>query len=120
MALSIALLESVPTTGGWPREISLPPSADLAGPESWRRDVYGSPEAVDAGLIVLPTLASGNLVLSGAQLSEVVKEIDILISIIPHISKRLAASEETIRERVHNIRDACTHAAEKGYCVWIS
>ncbi len=51
----------------------------VAGPEVWRTQVYGSQEARSLGLTLLPSLSQGDIDVQGEELERLGEEINILI-----------------------------------------
>jgi hypothetical protein len=69
-----------------------PPHSDLAGFESWRRDVWGSAPVKRLGLRILPSLAGGDTFASGADLEALAHDVDLLQRSLRDIVDELLAT----------------------------
>lgn len=100
----------VRTPEGGEQELPVAPSRnDLAGFESWRRQVYGSPAAQALGLALLPLLASQEVYAEGEQLDLLEREVWVMLAntaLWPDIDA------EGLRFRLLNILEAIRVARE--------
>ncbi len=92
---------------------------NLAGPEVWRTQVYGSQEARSLGLMLLPTLAKHDINVQGEELNRLGEEINILIqnvalfaAIPPPLVRALEDESDEILARFTNIANAVIEAKE--------
>jgi hypothetical protein len=110
------------------------PHNDLAGFESWRHEVYGSPLAVELGLTLLPTLREQDIHAEGDELDLLEREALLLhehaerlaAAIGMHIASpagiRVASPAEvaeSIRYRLGNVLEAVALAREASGGVYI-
>jgi hypothetical protein len=63
-----------------------PPHSDLAGFESWRQSVYGSPTARALNLVLLASLGNRDVYAEGADLDGLKSEVDILLANVSTIA----------------------------------
>ena len=93
----------------------------IAGPEVWRTEVYGSPEAKTLGLTLLPSLSQRNLDVQGAELDRLAWEIEILIqnmavfvAITPPIIDQMTKTPQNdgMLSRFQNIANATAEAKQ--------
>ena len=90
------------------------PADELAGFESYRRQLYGSEAARALGLRLLPTLDGDNLYAEGADLDRLRAEAETALANIERFKAETQATAEGLRPRFENIIAATRRAAELG------
>lgn len=120
MSLSISVHLVDEASGGIGTEIPLPPGGDLAGFEVWRREVYGSDDALRLGLILLPILREDDIRASGDDLKRLKWEAECVADHAQMLAASIGLEEGAIRLRAENIARACDLALSRNAMVWIS
>jgi len=95
---------------------------NLAGPEVWRTQVYGSQEARSLGLTLLPTLAKHDIDVQGEELNRLGEEINVLIQnvamftalVAPLVIPSPESESDRMLFRFTNIANAVNEAKELG------
>jgi hypothetical protein len=86
------------------------PHNELAGPESWRRAIYGSLTLQKLGLRQLSILVEGDLYAEGDDLKELKSEVEQIQSQIETLSIELKIDPKSLGFRLDNIL-AAIHVA---------
>ena len=120
MTLSVTVHRRDPETGDLVDEPDHEPGATLAGFESWRHVVYGSPAIKDRGARFLPHLESNDLFIEGDDLAAFRMELSRLLVEVEEIAKETDTDVETLRFRLANLLKAADRAEAIGGLVWIS
>ena len=120
MTLSVTVHRRDPETGDLVQEPDDQPGATLAGFESWRQVVYGSPAIKDRGARLLPHLESNDLFIEGADLAELRMEVRRLLADVEVIAIETGTDFEMLRFRLANLLKAADRAEAIGGIVWIS
>jgi hypothetical protein len=120
MSLSISVHLVDETSGGIGTEIPLPPGGDLAGFEVWRRELYGSDEALRLGLTLLPTLRGADIQATGDELKRLKNEAQCIVEHAEMLASSIGLEASAIRFRAENIARACDVALARNAMVWIS
>jgi hypothetical protein len=84
----------------------------LAGFESWRKDVWGSPAVSALGCTSLPQLRDQDIYCSGEALQQLLHDIERILDHLPTIAQATINDAEAISYRARNIRDAALWALE--------
>jgi len=87
---------------------------ELAGFESYRRRLYGSPAARTLGLQILPTLDGGDVCVEGAELERLRAEAELALANVDLFVVEADATAEDLRPRFDNIIAAARRAASMG------
>lgn len=90
------------------------PSQDLAGFESYRRQLYGSRAARALGLTLLPTLEGGDIYAEGEDVNRLRAEAELALANVELFVAEAGASAESLRPRFANIIAAAHRAAAVG------
>ncbi|MDI1430145.1 hypothetical protein [Polyangium sorediatum] len=95
------------------------PCNDLAGPESWRHKIWGSPELRRLGLRMLPSLAEADVYAEDDELDAIEAELGMLREALPALAAVLKVDAEGLRFRVENIAAAVRIARAHGGGVYM-
>jgi len=118
LAISVHLVDEA--SGGIGTEIPLPLGGDLAGFEIWRKELYGSDDAVRLGLTLLPTLRQDDIRATGEDIKRLRREAECIADNAQLFASRIGVEERAIRFRAENIARACDVALSRNAMVWIS
>jgi hypothetical protein len=119
MSLDVSVHRRDPTSGELGPDLVVETGANLAGFENWRTNVYGS-HSVRQRARFLPQLATGDLVIEGADLVPLLEECVHVLRDIDAIANDVEVDVETLRFRVANIAAATARAISISGVVWIS
>jgi hypothetical protein len=91
----------------------------LAGLERCRTDLWGSAIVRSLGCTLLPSLASGNLFVTGDELPRLSRECALILDHLAQVARATRYDEEYIRFRTANIAEAVLMAGalERGMVV---
>jgi hypothetical protein len=89
-------------------------SRELAGFESWRTNVWGSPIVISLGCTILPQLRRHNLYCAGDDVRRLLDDTQCILDHLSIIAQATDNLEETIAYRTRNINDAARWALENG------
>ena len=98
-----------------------PPGTDLAGHESTRKSLSGSPSVIRLGARLLPQLASGDLHLEPPDQLDVLRaDCQLILDHLAQVAMSTGLDPEYIAYRVTNIRTAVDRARtlNGGVVVW--
>lgn len=120
MTLSVSVHQWEEGTGKLGPDLVVGPAAALAGFELWRTTVYGSAAIRKRGALLLPRLATGDLLIEGSELLAFQQECELLLKDVAAIAAELGLDSETLRFRLSNIANAIAQAIAIGGVVWVS
>jgi sugar phosphate isomerase/epimerase len=90
-----------------------PQGSDLAGPDNWRKTIYGSPRVVALGGTALPLLASQDLYLETPdELAAAAHDCGLILANLIEVSTNADARPDHVAHRVGNVQDAISRARE--------
>src|SRR5262245_8398008 len=74
----------------------------LAGFESWRADVWGSPAVQALGCRILPELRLQDIYCFGADVSDLIQEAQCVLEHLTSIAEATGQDRDSIRYRIRN------------------
>jgi len=120
VTLSIGVHRFDPNSGELGPDLIVEPGAALAGFEIWRTSVYGSASVRQRGARFLPQLATGDLLIEGADLFAFQEECAFILRNVVEVASDVGVDVETLRFRLSNMVAAADQAISIGGAVWIS
>lgn len=88
------------------KEEPQPPFDAQAGPESWRRHVWGSESLVRRGLSVLPSLRDADVYAEGASLDALEREVALIRRELAAINLETRTNADYVVQLLDNITEA--------------
>lgn len=94
--------------------VSVDSSADLAGFERCRRDLWGHEFVRGLGVTLLPRLAEGDIYAEGEDIGRLESDTQCLLTHVTSVSEATRYTAEFITQRCQNILGAVRRAREVG------
>lgn len=93
---------------------------DLAGPEAWRTEVWGSSLAHSLGLTLLPSLAKRDIWATGDALDHLDREVSILFEHLDQLAQTAGRPSKDMASYLTNMKNAVIKAKEinGGVVIW--
>ncbi|MDT0268768.1 hypothetical protein RM844_20995 [Streptomyces sp. DSM 44915] len=114
MSLTVDVL-TIDPDGTWHLQATPAGCSDLAGPESWRTTVWGSPTVHALGARFFPQLAHGDLIVPPDQVPDFLRECALLRTALDSITPTPdGRSAPLVAERLTTIELAATRALHTG------
>jgi len=82
--------------------------------------VYGSPAMKRCGALILPRLATGDLLIEGPELLVFQQECQLVLRHVAVLAAELGLDVEQLRFRLSNIANGADLAVSIGGVVWVS
>ena len=92
------------------REANPNPGKELAGPEKYREEVWGSETVCSLGCTLLPTLKEKDIYATGDQIEQLEREVGILRDNIALVSEQTARDMEGLEHYLQNMTEAIGRA----------
>jgi hypothetical protein len=118
LSISVHLIDEA--SGETGKGVPLPPGGDLAGFEIWRKELYGSDDALRLGLTLLPTLRAADIQVTGDDIKRLKREAECIANHAELFASRIGVEASAIQFRAENIGRACDLALSRHAMVWIS
>ena len=96
------------------RECNPNPGKDMAGPESYREELWGSEAVCTLGCVLLPTLREKNIYAVGEQIDQLAQEVNFIRVNSALISQQTRCEEDRLEHYLTNIMDAIERARSIG------
>ena len=90
------------------------PGSDLAGFEICRHKLWGHKSVRALGLLLLPTLAEGDIYAEGDAIAQLEADVHQILKHLSDVSAKTEFTEEFIEHRCRNILEAAGRAREIG------
>ena len=102
------------------REANPNPGEDMAGPELYRKEVWGSETVCSLGCTLLPTLKERDIYATGGQIEQLEREVGMLRDNIALVSERTAQDVERLEHYLQNMTEAIgrARAISGGVVIW--